>query len=52
MRGSTKNFNALMPAAAAYCIVEAEHIVPVGELDPELITVSGIFVDAIVKAED
>ena len=50
MRGSTKNFNAIMPAAADYCVVEAEQIVEVGELDPELVTVSGIFVDAVVKA--
>lgn len=51
MRGSTKNFNAIMPAAADYTIVEAEEIVPVGMLDPELITVSGIFVNAIVQIE-
>lgn len=49
MRGSTKNFNALMPAAADYVIVAAERIVPVGELDAELVTVPGILVDAIVK---
>lgn len=52
MRGTTKNFNAIMPQACAYTIVEAEKIVPVGELDPELVTVPGIFVDAIVQAEE
>jgi len=51
MRGSTKNFNAIMPAAADYTIVEAEKIVPVGELGPEDITVPGIFVNAIVQIE-
>ena len=50
MRGSTKNFNALMPAAADYVIAEAERIIPAGELDPEVVTVPGILVDAIVKA--
>ena len=50
MRGSTKNFNALMPGAADYVIVEAERIVPVGELSPESVTVPGILIDAIVKA--
>lgn len=50
MRGSTKNFNSLMPAAADYVAVAAERIVPVGELDPELVTVPGVLVDAIVKA--
>lgn len=49
LKGSTKNFAALMPPAADYVVVEAEKIVPVGELDPELVTVSEIFVDAIVK---
>ncbi len=51
MRGTTKNFNAIMPAACKYAIVEAERIVPAGGLDPELITVPGIFIHAIVKAE-
>lgn len=51
MKGSTKNFNAIMPPAADYCVVEAEKIVKVGELDPELITVSGIFVDAVVEVK-
>ena len=51
MRGTTKSFNAIMPAACKYAVVEAEKIVPVGELDPELVTVPGIFIDAIVKAE-
>lgn len=49
MRGTTKNFGAVMPAAADYVIVEAEEIVPVGTIDPELVTVSHIHVDAIVK---
>lgn len=51
MRGTTKNFNAIMPAACRYAIVEAEQIVPVGALDPELVTVPGIFIDAVVQAE-
>lgn len=49
MKGSSKNFNAVMPAAAEYVIVEAEKIVPVGEIDSELVTVPGIFIDAIVS---
>lgn len=51
MRGTTKNFNAIMPAACRYAVAEAEQIVPAGELDPELVTVPGIFIDAIVQAE-
>ena len=51
MRASAKNFNAIMARAAEYVIAEAEKIVEVGELDPEMVTVPGIFVDAVVQAE-
>jgi acetate CoA/acetoacetate CoA-transferase alpha subunit len=47
-KGSTKNFNPIMATAADYVIAGAEKIVKVGELDPDAIHVSGIFVDAIV----
>ena len=50
MRGATKNFGAVMAPAADYVVVEAEEIVAVGEIDPELVTVPGIFVDAVVQA--
>lgn len=52
MRGSTKNFGALMGRAADYVIAEAKKIVEVGELDPELVTLPGIFIDALVQSED
>jgi 3-oxoacid CoA-transferase A subunit len=48
MRGATKNFTSLMPAAAKYTVVEAEQIVP--EIDPELVSVPGTYVHAIVRA--
>lgn len=51
LRGSTKNFGAVMARAADYVVAEAEKIVEVGELDPELVTIPGIFIDALVKAE-
>ena len=51
MRGSTKNFGAIMARAADYVIAEAQKIVEIGELDAELVTVPGIFVDAIVPSE-
>ena len=51
MRGSTKNFGAIMATAADYVIVEAQKIVEIGELDPELVTVPGIYIDAIVQTE-
>ena len=52
LRGSTKNFGALMARAADYVIAEAQTIVEVGELDPELVTIPGIFIDALVQSED
>ena len=52
MRGSSKNFNVVMAHAAKHVIAEAKKIVEVGELDPELVTVPGIFVDALVQSED
>lgn len=51
LKGSTKNFNAIMARAADYVVVEAEQIVEVGELDHELVTIPGLFIDAIVQSE-
>ncbi|MDR0818656.1 MAG: CoA transferase subunit A [Oscillospiraceae bacterium] len=52
MRGSTKNFGAIMARAADFVIAEAKKIVEIGELDPELVTIPGIFIDALVQSED
>lgn len=52
LRGSTKNFGAIMARAADFVIAEAQKIVEVGELDPELVTIPGIFIDALVPSED
>lgn len=49
--GTTRNFNPLMAAAADYVIVGACEIVEVGEIDPNHVATSGIFVDAIVGGE-
>lgn len=48
---TTKNFNPIMATAADLVIVEAEKIVEVGEIDPEHVMCSGIFVDFIVGGE-
>ena len=47
-RNSSRNFNPLMATAADYVVVEAEHYVPVGRIDPNEVMVPGIFIDAIV----
>ena len=49
--GTTKNFNPVMAAAADYVIAGACEIVETGELDPDCIHISGIFIDAIVTGE-
>lgn len=51
-RKTARNFNAMMCAAGATCIVEAEHIVPVGELNPDQIHVPSIYVKRLVQAVD
>lgn len=47
---SARNLNPLVAMAADMTIVEAEEIVPVGELDPEHIATPGVFVDYVVKS--
>lgn len=46
---SARNFNPAMAMAAKYTIVQVDHIVKPGELDPESIVTPHIFVSAIVK---
>ncbi len=49
-RKTTRNFSALMCAAARFTIVEAEEIVEVGALDPDAIHVPSIYVHRLVKS--
>lgn len=48
---STKNFNPLMAMAAKTVIVEAQELVEVGDIDPDHVMTSGIFVDYIVGGD-
>jgi len=48
-KGSSRNFNAIMPLAAEHVIAEVEEIVPIGEIDPNDVDVPGILIDKIVK---
>lgn len=45
--GTTKNFNVVMATAATTVIVEADELVE-GCLDPNMVTIPGIFIDYIV----
>lgn len=47
-RKTARNFNPEVATAGKICIAEADHVVETGELDPDEIHVSGIFVDRVV----
>ncbi len=49
--GTTRTFNPMMAAAADYVIVGACEIVEVGDIYPNNVVTSGIFVDAIAGGE-
>ena len=49
-RLAANNFNGAMARNARVTIVEAEHIVEPGELDPASIHVPGIYVDRVVQS--
>ena len=49
--GTTQTFNPMMATAADTVIVGACEVVEVGELDPNNVRTSGIFVDRIVEGE-
>jgi acetate CoA/acetoacetate CoA-transferase alpha subunit len=48
--GATKNMAVSMAMAADHVILEAERIVEPGELDPEKVTIPGVFVSALVQS--
>ncbi|MCD5410706.1 MAG: acetate CoA-transferase subunit alpha [Clostridiales bacterium] len=49
---STRNFNPLMATAADLVVVEAEKVVEIGEIDPDVVMTLGIFVDFVVRGEN
>lgn len=49
-RYTTKTFGQIMAKAAKITIVEAENIVPVGEIHPDNVHLQGIYVDRIVPS--
>ena len=48
-RGTARNFNPVMAAAAKVTIAEVEELVELGELDPNAIVTPGIYVKRIVQ---
>jgi 3-oxoacid CoA-transferase subunit A len=51
-KGTARNFSPLMAMAGKVTIAEVEHLVPVGELDPNEIHVPGIYVHRIFEGKD
>lgn len=47
---TARNFNEIFATAADFVIVEADHIVEVGELDPDEIMTPGALVDMVIQA--
>jgi len=47
-KSSARNFNPVMATAADLTIVQAQHVVELGALDPEMIATPGIYVDRVV----
>jgi len=48
-RSSARNFNPLCAAAGQVAIAEVEHLVPVGDLDPDDVHLPGIFIDRVLE---
>lgn len=47
-KGTTRNFNQVMATAADMVIAEADNLVEIGEIEPENVMTSSIFVDYII----
>ena len=50
--GTTRTFNPMMATAADYVIVGTCKVVETGQIDPNNVVTSGIFIDAIVGGEE
>jgi len=51
-RGTSRNSNPDVAMSGRVCIAEAEHIVEVGELNPDDVHLPGIYVDHVILATD
>jgi 3-oxoacid CoA-transferase subunit A len=50
-RKTARNFNPMMATAAKVTIAEVEHLVPVGEIEPDLVHTPGVYVKRIFQGE-
>jgi len=51
-RKTSRNFNPMMATAARVTIVEAEHIVETGQIDPDQVHVPGVYVKRIIQVQN
>ena len=51
-RKTARNFNPVMATAGRITVAEVEHLVDVGELDPDQIHTPGIFVQRILQGDN
>jgi 3-oxoadipate CoA-transferase alpha subunit len=47
-RASGQNFNPIMAMAAQLTVVQAQHLIELGALDPEKVMTPGIYVNRVV----
>src|SRR3954471_1401339 len=50
-RETSRNFNPMIATCGKVCVAEVEHLVELGELDPDQIHTPGIYVDRIIQGE-
>jgi 3-oxoacid CoA-transferase subunit A len=48
-RATARNFNPMMATAAEHVIAEVEHLVAIGEIDPDVVVTPSIYVDQIFQ---
>jgi 3-oxoacid CoA-transferase subunit A len=51
-RKTARNFNPMMATAAKVTIAEVEHLVPVGEIEPDAVHTPGVYVKRIFQGEN
>ncbi|MGN2243407.1 CoA transferase subunit A [Frateuria sp. GZRR33] len=50
LRETARNFNPMIATCGKVCVAEVEHLIEVGELDPNNVHVPGIYVDRIARS--
>jgi 3-oxoacid CoA-transferase subunit A len=51
-RRTSRNFSPLMCMAAKVTIAEVEHLVPIGDIDPDQVHTPGIFVQRVIQGSN